>query len=64
MIRPENVYVSKRERTDSTGDLWLHFDMRLLVELSPKTARSLVYELADQLGMFTCDRSGVAEASQ
>jgi hypothetical protein len=51
VIRPENVHVSKRQQGLPDGDLWLHFDMRLLVELGPDTARGLVYELADQLGM-------------
>jgi hypothetical protein len=63
MIRPETVHVSKRERADTSADLWLHFDMRLLVELAPEVARSLVFELADELGLFVTPRSVVAEVS-
>jgi hypothetical protein len=52
VIRPEHVHVSPGQQGSPTTDVWLHFDLRLLVELSPHTARSLVYELADQLGLF------------
>jgi hypothetical protein len=48
VIRPDIASVS---RIGNSGDVWLYFDARLLVEIKPDLARTLVVDLADQLGM-------------
>ncbi|MEU4998238.1 hypothetical protein [Streptomyces sp. NPDC021622] len=38
-------------RGDAPDELWLHFDMTLLVELPPDLARCLTYQLANHVGL-------------
>ena len=52
MHRPENVSVSVNCGSGDDVDVWLHFDANLLVEIKPDLARTLVVDLAEQVGMF------------
>ncbi|MET7364010.1 hypothetical protein ABZS76_36980 [Streptomyces sp. NPDC005562] len=51
MITPNMVHVSANTTNGAPDDLWLHFDMTLLVELPPDMARCLTYQLADRVGL-------------
>ncbi|MBK6015162.1 hypothetical protein [Streptomyces sp. MBT53] len=52
MIRPEKVNVSVNCGSGDDVDVWLYFDANLLVEIKPDLARTLVVDLAEQVGMF------------
>ncbi|MFI1184583.1 hypothetical protein ACH4UT_34375 [Streptomyces sp. NPDC020799] len=57
MIKPLSVAVSRLGRPQRRL-LWLYFDTRLLVELTPELARDLTYQLADyvNLAVFPAER--------
>lgn len=57
MIKPLSVAVSHLGRRPHRV-LWLVFDTRLLVELTPELARDLTYQLADyvNLAVFPAER--------
>ncbi|MCX4672414.1 hypothetical protein OG453_38150 [Streptomyces sp. NBC_01381] len=63
MITPSMVHVSANGRTGTPDELWLHFDMTLLVELPPDLARCLTYQLADKVGLLVSQPLDAGEAA-
>lgn len=51
MITPSMVHVSAGHVGGTPDEVWLHFDLTLLVELPHDLARCLTYQLADQVGL-------------
>lgn len=64
MITPSMVHVSANQVGSAPDELWLHFDMTLLVELPHDLARCLTYQLADRVGLVVAPPSNAPGADR
>ncbi|WP_371652510.1 MULTISPECIES: hypothetical protein [unclassified Streptomyces] len=63
MIRPETVHVVRYGPVGTPAAVQLWCDLATLVELTPEQARSLTYELGDELGLAVSPRGSSWEVA-